>query len=99
MHESDGNIGIVMSVNKDDLTKPEVLVYNPDIPRLEAPVLQLSADFKITKVAALSELSPDIVHYLNPRAQSNYYFDAKNSLNTCYLVNFSYLQRSSSKRM
>lgn len=77
VHLSDGNIGIVMSANKDDLTKPEVLVYNPEIPRLEAPVHQLTADFKITKVAVLAELALDVLQYLNPRAQTNFYFDAK----------------------
>lgn len=77
VHLSNGSIGIVMSANKDDLTKPEVLVYNADIPRLEAPIYPLTNDFKITKVATLADLAPEIIQYLNPRAQTNYYFDAK----------------------
>ncbi len=77
VHLSDGSIGIVMSASHDDLTKPEVLLYNNEIPRLEAPVQQLTSDFKITKVAVTTELAPEVVQYLNPRAQTDYYFDSK----------------------
>jgi len=75
---SDQRIGMVMSANSSNMTYPEVLVYEAEIPRLEAPIIVLGAGLKIEKVANAKELSPEIVLYLNPRAQTNYYFEAKN---------------------
>lgn len=73
---SDERIGIVMSANKDDLTQPEILIYDSEVPRLEAAIINLGEGLKISKVAAQINLSPEIVAYLNPKAQTNYYFDA-----------------------
>lgn len=74
---SDQRLGIVMSANGSNMTHPEVLVYDPDVPRLEAPIIVLGGDLKIDKVANIKDISPEIVLYLNPRAQTNYYFDAQ----------------------
>lgn len=74
---SDSRLGIVMSAHAANLTQPEVLVYDPDVPRLEAPLITLGRELKIEKVANVNDLAPEIVLYLNPRAQTNYYFDPK----------------------
>lgn len=78
VHLTDQRIGMVMSANSNNMTFPEVLVYDADIPRLEAPIIVLGANLKIEKVANSKELAPEVVFYLNPRSQSNYFFDAKN---------------------
>lgn len=75
---SDQRIGMVMSANSTNMTHPEVLLYDSEIPRLEAPIIVLGGGLKIEKVANAKELSPEIILYLNPRAQTNYFFDAKN---------------------
>jgi len=75
---SDQRIGMVMSANSTNMTNPEVLLYDAEIPRLEAPIIELGGAIKIEKVANSKELSPEIVLYLNPRAQTNYFFEAKN---------------------
>jgi hypothetical protein len=72
---SDGRLGIVMSSNASSMTQPEVLIYDPEVPRLEAPLVTLNRDLKIEKVANIREISPEVVLYLNPRAQNSYYFD------------------------
>ena len=74
---SDNRLGIVMSAHDSNLTQPEVLIYDPEVPRLEAPLITLGRDLKIEKVANVHEIAPEVVLYLNPRAQTNYYFDAK----------------------
>lgn len=74
---SDQRIGMVMSAHSSNMTHPEVLVYDAEIPRLEAPIIELGAGLKIEKVANNKELPPEIVLYLNPRAQTNYFFEAK----------------------
>jgi putative nucleotidyltransferase with HDIG domain len=72
---SDGRLGIVMSSHAASMTQPEVLIYDPEVPRLEAPLVTLDRDLKIEKVANIREIAPEIVLYLNPRAQNSYYFD------------------------
>lgn len=75
---SDGGIGLVMSVNSKDLLNPQVLLYDPSIPRAEAPAIDLSTtDIKIKKVFKPSQLKKEAMDYLSPRSQLNYayYFD------------------------
>jgi putative nucleotidyltransferase with HDIG domain len=71
---SDQRVALVMSVNTDKLLFPNVLVYDPQIPRLEAPVISLEeGKLGIEKVLKPSALPPAIYEYLNPRAQVSYY--------------------------
>ena len=71
---SDQRVALVMSVNTDKLLFPNVLVYDPQIPRLEAPVIGLEeGKLSIDKVLKPSALPPAIYEYLNPRAQVSYY--------------------------
>ena len=71
---NDDRIGLVMSVNSDQLLYPNVLVYDPQIPRLEAPVVTLQeGKLSIVKVLKPSSLPPQVYEYLNPRAQVSYF--------------------------
>lgn len=75
---SDQRIGIVMSVNSDNLLCPNVMVYDADVPRLEAPVLTLDADkVSISKVLKIQHLPQQVAEYLNPRAQVSYHIQGK----------------------
>lgn len=71
---TDQRVALVMSVNSDKLLFPNVLVYDPQIPRLEAPVMSLEeGKLGIEKVLKPSALPPAIYEYLNPRSQVSYY--------------------------
>lgn len=75
---SDQRLGIVMSVNSDNLLCPNVLVYSADVPRLEAPILTLEPDkLSISKVIKIQSLPPQIAEYLNPRAQVSYHIQGQ----------------------
>ncbi len=75
---SDKRIGIVMSVNSDNLLCPNVMVYDADVPRLEAPVLTLDQDtLSIVKVLKIQSLPQQVAEYLNPRAQVSYHLQGK----------------------
>jgi putative nucleotidyltransferase with HDIG domain len=74
----DQRLGIVMSVNSDSLLCPNVLVYDADVPRLEAPILTLEPDkLSIRKVIKIQSLPQHIAEYLNPRAQVIYHIQSK----------------------
>lgn len=75
---SDQRLGIVMSVNSENLLCPNVLVYDADVPRLEAPILTLEPDkLSISKVIKIQALPPQVAEYLNPRAQVSYHIQGK----------------------
>ncbi|HEX5793693.1 MAG TPA: HD domain-containing phosphohydrolase, partial [Rheinheimera sp.] len=75
---SDQRLGIVMSVNSTNLLCPNVLVYDADVPRLEAPILTLEPDkLSISKVIKIQALPQHIAEYLNPRAQVSYHIQGK----------------------
>lgn len=75
---SDQRLGIVMSVNSESLLCPNVLVYDADVPRLEAPILTLEPDkLSISKVIKIQSLPQHIAEYLNPRAQVSYHIQGK----------------------
>lgn len=71
---TDQRVGLVMSVNSNKLLYPNVLIYDPHIPRLEAPVISLEeGKLAVEKVLKPSSLPSAILEYLNPRAQVSYY--------------------------
>ncbi|MDO6765544.1 HD-GYP domain-containing protein [Agarivorans sp. 1_MG-2023] len=73
---SSGQIGLVMSVNSERLLFPAVQVYDPNIPRTEAPIIDLeAAGLTIEKALKPSALPDAVFEYLNPRARISYYFD------------------------
>lgn len=75
---SDQRLGIVMSVNSDSLLCPNVLIYDADVPRLEAPIITLEPDkLSISKVIKIQALPQQVAEYLNPRAQVSYHIQGK----------------------
>lgn len=75
---NDQRIAMVMSVNSDSLLQPNVMIYDPEVPRLEAPVISLDSDqLSISKVLSIASLPERVREYLNPRAQVSYYVQGK----------------------
>lgn len=63
---SDESIGLVISVDPKDMLNPEILIYNPDIPPLQALIINLSdhKDIKIEKVLKPGEYPKRVYEYL-----------------------------------
>ncbi|WP_029894593.1 HD-GYP domain-containing protein [Desulfohalovibrio reitneri] len=74
---SNGTIGIVVSVNAEDQLNPQVLLYDPDIPKREALFIDLAeeGDLKIEKSIRLNNLPAEILDYLSLRSRITYYVD------------------------
>jgi putative nucleotidyltransferase with HDIG domain len=74
---SDDRIAIVMTVNSDNLLYPNVMVYDVNIPRLEAPIISLEAEnLGIVRVLKIQSIPEQISAYLNPRAINHYYIQS-----------------------
>lgn len=73
---SNDQIGMVISVNTDRLLFPSILIYDADIPRNEAPIIDLEDEsLTVTSVLKPEKLPQHIYDYLNPRSRINYYFE------------------------
>ncbi len=78
---SDGTIGMVISVSSGKSLRPTLLVYDPDVPKEEAIMLDLETvpDVNISKAIRPALLSPEVFAYLNPKNRATYFFDATKS--------------------
>lgn len=73
---SNDQIGMVLSVNSDRLLYPNILIYDPEVPRAEAPIIDLEErQLTITGVLKPDKLPERIYEYLNPRSRISYYFE------------------------
>jgi len=69
-------IALVISVSRDNILQPNVMIYEPSVPKNNAPIISLGKlNLKIEKVILPSKLPENIREYLNPRARINYYFE------------------------
>lgn len=69
-------VGLVVSINSASLLSPNVLLYDPSVPKLQAPIMALEGkDLKVESVIHPERLPEEIREYLNPRARISYYFD------------------------
>jgi HD-GYP domain-containing protein (c-di-GMP phosphodiesterase class II) len=74
----DQRLAVVTSVNRENLAKPNVLVYAPDVPMEEAVILDLSEeDFAVRESLHVDALSQDQIEYLNVSDKLSYYFEKK----------------------
>ena len=75
---SNGVIGMVATINTAKPMRPMVVVYDQEIPKEEALLVDLEADAEVNIAKALrpGQLPREIYTYLNPRKQVSYYFDA-----------------------
>ena len=74
---SNGEVGMVMAVNPKNQLNPSVMLYDPEIPRKEALIVDLAeeADLRVEKSIRLAQLSKEAHDYLSPRARITYYVD------------------------
>ncbi len=73
---SNEKLALVTSVSKKNILQPNVLLYDPSVPKNDAPIIALSEkELKIEKVINPNKLPEHIKEYLNPRVRVNYYFE------------------------
>lgn len=72
---SNGNTGLVLAVDSSDLMHPTVMTYEPDMPRTDAPIVNLSAAPEVTidRVLRFKDLSPHVLEYLAPQRRISYF--------------------------
>ena len=72
---NDGRVGLVISIKQDDLLNPRVLVYDPDIPKEEAVILDLSeeSELDVRDTLVPQTLDAEAFDYLSPRSRVSYY--------------------------
>lgn len=73
-----GRIGIVMSVDSADLLHPNLMVFDPSIPKDEAAVVNLKHDLDDSVETTLRPgVLPETIHdYLSPRKRICYFVDS-----------------------
>ncbi len=80
---SNGLIGMVVTINTARPMKPMVVVYDEDVPKEEAILIDMEteSEVNIAKGIRPAQLPRDIYNYLSPRKQVSYYFDSAGSNN------------------
>ncbi len=74
---SNDMVGLVISVNSSSLLHPNVLIYDPSVPRTQAPILDLAdRDLKIVNAIHPAKLPDKVKDYLNPRSRISYFLDS-----------------------
>ncbi|MBA5764565.1 HD-GYP domain-containing protein [Vibrio sp. 404] len=74
---SNNMVGMVISVNSANLLYPNVMVYDPAVPRTQAPIIDLAEkEIKILNAILPNKLPEKVQEYLNPRSRISYFFDA-----------------------
>ncbi len=79
---NDGSLAIVVSPGKTSL-QPKVLIYSPEIPKDEAPILELAnaPALSITEAIRPVTLPPDVLQWLNPQERLSYFYTVSNGNN------------------
>lgn len=75
---SNGAIGMVATINTARPMKPMVVVYDAQVPKEEAILVDMEneGDVNIAKAIRPTQLPREIYNYLSPRKQVSYYFAA-----------------------
>ena len=74
---SNDSVGMVVSVNSSKPLKPTVLIYDPQVPRDRAILVELESepDITISRAIKPDQLPKPVYDYLSPRRRVTYYFD------------------------
>jgi hypothetical protein len=72
-----GKVGIVMPVDSSDLLHPNLMVYDPGVPKADAAIVNLRRDLEdeVDRTLRPSALPPAIHDYLSPRKRICYFVD------------------------
>lgn len=81
---SNGALGLVIAVNATHPLKPTVVVYDPEVPKQEAIVLDLAEEIEVNIARGVrpEQLLPAVFDYLSPRRRISYYFDSAGKADT-----------------
>jgi putative nucleotidyltransferase with HDIG domain len=76
---SNGNVGMVVSVDPAQLLRPRVVVYNPDIPRWNAMMIDLreQKDIEVQEVLKPGECPPQLYEYLGISERLGYFYESR----------------------
>jgi putative nucleotidyltransferase with HDIG domain len=79
---SNGMIGLVISVIRNNPLRPSLVVYDPEIPKDEALIYDLRDDPSLTIERSIRphQLEPEIFDYLSPRTRITYYIRDSESI-------------------
>lgn len=71
-------VGMVVSINAARPLKPNVVIYDADVPKHDAIIIDLEVEPEISISQAIrpAQLPRPIFDYLSPRKRVSYYFDA-----------------------
>ncbi|HEX5756466.1 MAG TPA: HD domain-containing phosphohydrolase [Arenimonas sp.] len=74
---TDERIGLVVSVNGERPLQPVVLVYDPDVPREQAHLLDLDVEpeLRVTKGLRPQNVPRAALEYLDPRSHVTFFFE------------------------
>lgn len=77
VHLSNDALAMVTSVNPKKPLRPWIMVYDANVPKEEAIMLDLEkeTEINITKAISPALLPPKVAAYLNPRKRVTYFFD------------------------
>jgi hypothetical protein len=77
---NDTSLALVVAPGPESL-RPQVLVYTPEIPKDEAPTIELHTepDLKIIEAIKPATLPPDVLAWLNPQQRLSYFFSVENA--------------------
>ena len=78
---SNESIGMVVSVNPQNSLRPQVLLYDPEVPRKEAPIIDLEEmpELTILKSVRPDDLPPEVFDYLSPRTRVTYFIEQEST--------------------
>jgi hypothetical protein len=74
---SNGDIGIIISINPENPLKPSLLIYDPDVPKAEALIFDMDDDLDVTieKTMRAENLTHEMQLYLAPTRRVNYFME------------------------
>jgi len=74
---SNGAVGMVMSVNPKNQLNPSVVLYDEEVPKKEALIVDLAdePDLRVEKSIRLAHLPQEVLDYLSPRTKITYFVD------------------------
>ncbi len=74
---SNGSIGMVMSVNPKNQLNPSVVLYDSEVPKKEALIVDLAdePDLRVEKSIRLTHLPAETLDYLSPRSKITYFVE------------------------
>ncbi|QGY41951.1 DUF3391 domain-containing protein [Pseudodesulfovibrio cashew] len=74
---SNGSVGMVMSVNPKNQLNPSVVLYDEEVPKKEALIVDLAEEpeLRVEKSIRLGHLPQAVLDYLSPRTKITYFVD------------------------